>query len=87
MLLLIALLLAIIAFPTFMAMLGIITLAGTGYVLLALLLIMGVSLLIAPLICEDVWTEKRHLRARQARQARWAERRRRRLAELQRDLD
>jgi membrane protein implicated in regulation of membrane protease activity len=84
MLLLIALLLAILAFPTFMAMLGIITLAGTGYVLLALLLTMGVSLLLAPLLCSDVRTHKRRVRERQARQARLAEHRRQEFAELHR---
>jgi membrane protein implicated in regulation of membrane protease activity len=78
-LLLIAILLAILVFPTFMTMLGLITLAGMKYALLWLVPIMVVSVLIKPLI--DVWTERRRRRASDARM----ERRRQRLAARQAD--
>jgi hypothetical protein len=69
MLLLIGILLAIIAFPTFMAMLGVITLVGTGYGLLSLLPIMGISLLLAPWLCSEsaVYQARRRRRAEKLR--------------------
>jgi hypothetical protein len=63
--LLIVILLAILAFPTFMTLLGLITFVGTGYGLLALLPIMGISLLLAPWLC----SESAVYQARRRRQA------------------